>query len=505
MTESSNTSITVAAVAFIILLPVLIIAAGELQERLRQRGSLLEKPVRTLRNWFLPSAALLVIVTVLLDQPMESSIARLLATFALVSLTVAVMQAIRYAFARARKRAETPGIRSVPRLLILLPQIFVLLVASWLLVDAIWDVDLSGLVAALGVTSLIVSLALQPTLSGLASGFLILTDRPFQPGDWITVSGVEGVVTDIGWRTSSIQDRNRDVHVLPNSQISEATITNYSQPAQLHRVVVSLQVLYSNPPTRAEEMLLAAGRSTPNVLTDPPPHARIVAIDDPLMGWEVDLWIDDYAHMPQVKSDFGALIWYHSNRMSVPLPSPAYDLYHHDPIQEAADAEMPSDEIVAHLGLAAEFAELDAADFAALALTTRAVRYRRGELIIGHDGPDGQAFLLWQGEAKMVNADDPRASVTIGAGDIVGDLVPSLRLRVEHAVLAVTDCEMLVLNGHETGAIAARLPDVSGVWRETVAIRSARLTALPGIVDSLQLVTPDSADETEDSGEVSDS
>ena len=56
MIDSTNSTATAWAIAFVVLLPVLIIGAGELQERLRQRGSLFEKPIRTLRIWFLPSS-----------------------------------------------------------------------------------------------------------------------------------------------------------------------------------------------------------------------------------------------------------------------------------------------------------------------------------------------------------------------------------------------------------------------------------------------------------------
>jgi len=478
MSESANGPVTVWAIVFIVALPILIILAGELQERLRLRGSLLEKPLGTLRNLFLPAATALVIALGLFDIDKTSLLARVLSTVVVATATIAALQAIRYAFARARERSQTPGVRSVPKLLNIVPQLFVIVFAFWLLVSVVWDIDISGVFAALGVTSLIVSLALQPTLSGLASGMLLLSDRPFEPGDWISVDGgIEGVVTDIGWRTSQIQDRNRDVFVIPNYKLSEGTITNYSKPSPLHRVVVSLQVAYSNPPTRARAMLLAAAQATPNVLADPEPVVRVGPIDDPLMGYDVQMWIDDYKDAPQVKSDFGALVWYQSNRMGVPLPSPAYDLYHHDPLQEAADAEMTTDEIVDRLSLSSEFASVDRTALGELAKSVEAVRFRAGESIVTFDQPDPNVYLIWQGTARMVNPDDPRASVDIGAGGIVGDMVASARLRVPHRVVATTDCEVLVIEGHAAGALAADHPDVVAAWRQLVAIRSARLSA----------------------------
>ena len=53
----------------------------------------------------------------------------------------------------------------------------------------------------------------------------------------------------------------------------------------------------------ARSMLVAAAAATPGVLEDPPPTAVVVQIDDPLMGYEVHMWIDDYSIVPRVRSE----------------------------------------------------------------------------------------------------------------------------------------------------------------------------------------------------------
>ena len=263
--------VALSAMLLVLLLPVLIIAAGELQERLRLRGSALEEPVATLRNWVLPLVALWALLVWVFDVDTSNFFVRLIATGVLAAVTVAALQVIRDFTNRARERAKVPGVRHLPQLVLMLPRLLVIVVAGWLLFTAVWDVDLSGLFAALGVTSLIISLALQDTLSGLASGLLLVGDRPFNAGDWIRVEAedVEGRVVDINWRSSRIQDRNGDLFVVPNASISKATVINYDEPARLHRVVYPVQVAYSNPPTRAKEMLLAAALATEGVLEDP--------------------------------------------------------------------------------------------------------------------------------------------------------------------------------------------------------------------------------------------
>ena len=467
--------IIVWSAALIVVLPVLIIAAGEIQERLRQRGSALERPIATLRNWALPLAAAWTVAVYVLGVDSANFFVRILATGALLALTAAALQVIQYFVDRARDRWSIPGVGQIPQLALMLPRLAVLLVVGWFLVTGVWDIDLTGLLAALGVTSLIISLALQPTLSGLASGLLLLADRPFKPGDWVMVDEIEGTVVDVSWRTTRVQDRNGDVIVFPNSHLSEATIVNFAEPARLHRVVVSLTVAYANPPSRAQDMLLAAARATEGVLEDPPPVVFVTTIDDPLMGYDVHLWVDDHTITPRVKSDFGALVWYQSHRMGVPLPSPAFDLYHHDPIQEAADAELTLEELLAP----------DQAG--ARAVRPWGGRRRRarcglpsGALPRGRDDPrsgvvDRDTFVLWEGRVRIVASAEPTRFIDLGAGDIFGVMSGATRSEDPPAVIALTDCEVVVIEGDVVGAVASRDPELLDAWNKVTTIRARRV------------------------------
>ena len=192
------------------------------------------------------------------------------------------LRALRVLVARLAGRPRSDGRGPVPQLLLAVPRIVTLLVVAWVLLSSIWGVDLSAALTALGVTSLVVSFALQDTLSGLASGFLLLSDQPFQPGEWIQTGEDEGVVVDINWRTTRIRTRNGDLLIVPNSTLAKANILNHTAPAPLHRVVVPVQVAFSNPPTLAKQMLLAAAEGTAGVLDDPPPKVRVVVADDPM-------------------------------------------------------------------------------------------------------------------------------------------------------------------------------------------------------------------------------
>ncbi len=478
MTSFLTNSETIWAAFLIVLLPVLIIGAGEVQERLRQRGSLLEKPVATFRNWVLPLEALWILVVLIFDVSDSNILSRAIATALLVAAAAAVLQVLRFFTVQAAERAKIPGTRSVPQLFMMVPRLLVFLVAGWLLFSVIWNVDLTGLFAALGVTSLVISLALQDTLSGLASGFLLLSDKPFAPGDWIEVDDIEGQVVDTNYRSSRIRDRNGDLIVIPNSVLAGATLVNFDQPGGLHRVVVELQVAYANPPSNAIDMLLAAARATDGVLEEPPPKVLIVQIDDPLMGYKVLMWIDDYAIAPRVKSDFGALVWYQSHRMDVPLPSPAFDLYHHDPIQEAADATLTVEQLGQRIRRASVFSELSDRDVTELAEAATPERFRRGETILPAGVASREIYVLWSGRARIEVPDEADTHIDISNGDVFGVVSRARNKGLPQEVVAVSDCEVVRIDANTAGAVASRNPSLSDQLNQLLASRDRRLNPL---------------------------
>ncbi|MDH3225853.1 MAG: mechanosensitive ion channel [Thermoleophilia bacterium] len=477
MSEILDSSSAVWAIVIIIFLPALIIAFGEISERLRQRQSPFQQAVATVRTSVLPILAVWLLVVFGFDADPENAAVRWLATALLVAGIVAGAQLARALSRVSRSRSRDSGARPLPELLLFLPRLAIVLVGAWLVFVEVWGFDLSGLAAALGVSALVVSLALQSTLSGLASGVLLVSDRPFSPGDWIKVGDIEGRVIDVSWRSTRIHDRNGDLLVVENSKLAGDTIVNYDEPTRVHRVVVPVQVAYSNAPTRAKEMLLAAAAGTPGVLADPPPDIRVVQIDDPLMGYEAHLWVDDFTIAPQVSSDFGSLVWYQSHRLGVPLPSPAFDLYQHDPIQEAADAELTSEDLAQRIRRAPILAELSDEDIERLASDSRAVTYARGETILADEAETRDLFAVWQGLARMTvpgSDGEGLGIVDLGAGDVFG-LTGRSPQYTTPAIVAASDCEIIVISAETAGAVTSRNPELAKAINQLAVARQRRL------------------------------
>lgn len=479
------TSGTIWAATFIVVLPLVILAATEAEERLRQRQSPLRRPLVIARNWVLPAFALWSLLVPVLDVDTSSPVVIVVATWLAVAVIVVVLAVIGVVIDKVRGRTDDGGRQAVPQLLLALPRLAVFIVGGAIIVGGIWGVNLSAALTALGVTSLIVSFALQDTLSGLASGVLLLGDQPFQTGDWINVGGsggsggVDGVVIDISWRTSRIRDRNGDVIVVPNSELAAGSIVNYTEEGSLHRVVVPVQVAYVNAPTLAKEMLLDAARGTPGVLEQPPPNVRVVQIDDPLMGYQVDMWISDFAIEPRVVSDFGSLVWYQSHRHGVPLPSPAQDLFLWDgPTENAAGTPTPS-ELRTALSASPFLESLPDDELDRLSHGARAQRFARGELI-GVNGASSRALMvLVDGSAELVLLPDSGSTeitvATVNDGDLIGLLSGERVHGHSLALRAVSDCEIVTIDGEVAGEVGSRHAELANALDRMATTRRRRI------------------------------
>jgi small-conductance mechanosensitive channel len=479
MNVSAADSTLMWAVFFIVITPIVVIGAGELEGRLRYRDSAYVRALSVLRVWVLPLVAIWLISGAIFG--FSALIVRAVATAAVFAIGAELIALVSVFISSITARSVSGVRRSVPRLLLAVPKILVLIFIAWLLLEVVWDVDLSSLFAALGVTTLIISVALQDTLSGIASGFLLMLDRPFQPGDWIQADDIEGKVIDVNWRSSRIENRNKDLVVIPNSNLAGATIINFDEPARLHRVKVDLQVAFSNPPTLAKDMILDAASSVPGVLEEPAPSVHVIQIDDPLMGYEVRMWVDDFAIAPRVESDFRALVWYMSHRHDVPLPSPAFDLYNYDGLEIEAASKPDPAEVRARLIASQLLNEMDDSEIDRLASMSNEYRFAAGEAILTGQDHDSILFTLWDGQARMdlVGPNGYKRTMgTLTSGDVFSRDRSTDDDRYSLRVVAVSDCEVIGTDLDAAGPIIARNPSLLDALTQINSTRARRMSRL---------------------------
>ncbi len=93
------------------------------------------------------------------------------------------------------------------------------------LLKPVFGVEPTAFVTALGVTSVMVSLGLQDTISNLVGGLGLMIARVVKPGDQVTIGDVSGEVVDVTWRSTMVRARDGKVQVIPNSVLNKTTLT----------------------------------------------------------------------------------------------------------------------------------------------------------------------------------------------------------------------------------------------------------------------------------------
>jgi small-conductance mechanosensitive channel len=145
-----------------------------------------------------------------------------------------------------------------------------------------FDVDVSALLATLGVGGLAVALALKDTLENFFAGLHIMADRPIRQGDWVHIheTGDRGEVLKIGWRSTRILTLDHNTLVLPNVKLSSGAVTNLTvgDPSTVVRIQVG--VGYDCDPDRVAALLEEEARNAvgavPGLAAVPAPVALLI-------------------------------------------------------------------------------------------------------------------------------------------------------------------------------------------------------------------------------------
>jgi len=194
-----------------------------------------------------------------------------------------IILVIGWTIATWAKRGLEAGLARVPMDLTLKPLIasmarYIILVLTLLLVVQQFGVQTTSLIAVLGAAGLAIGLALQGTLSNVASGVMLLVLRPYRVGQFVEIAGgKQGTVREIGLFTNLLVTRDGVYVSIPNSEIFGATIINFSRE-RMRRVTFLVPVDRANDLAKAQTVIVETLAGLDGVMSEPAPTAIISEI-----------------------------------------------------------------------------------------------------------------------------------------------------------------------------------------------------------------------------------
>lgn len=118
----------------------------------------------------------------------------------------------------------------------------------------IFNVNITALIASLGIGGLAVALAAQDTLANLLGSFIIYLDSPFKPGDTIEFGETSGMVEHVGFRTTRIRTFNKSLLIVPNKKIADSILNNITS-SEMRRVKFTIGLTYQTESTQITSLI----------------------------------------------------------------------------------------------------------------------------------------------------------------------------------------------------------------------------------------------------------
>lgn len=181
-------------------------------------------------------------------------------------------------------------------------------------------VQTTSFMAVIGAAGLAIGLALQGSLSNFASGFLIILFKPFKVGDYVEAGGVSGTIYKITVFTTEYRTIDNKKIIVPNSQIMNGTITNYTSEAN-RRVDMVFGVGYGSDIKKVRDVLQGIINKHELIQKDPEPFVRLAEMADSSLNFKVrawtkteDYWTVYFDLMEQTKIEFD------KNEINIPFP-----------------------------------------------------------------------------------------------------------------------------------------------------------------------------------------
>jgi len=198
----------------------------------------------------------------------------------------------------------------------------VFVVGTLMALNQIPGVDVTSLLAGLGILGFTIGFALQDIARNFIAGLLILLRDPFSVGDAVEVAGHAGSVVEITMRDTVLKTWDGILEIIPNLDVYSNPIVNYSE-LPLRRRTVAIGLGYGEDVARAKQLILGVIQDTEGVVDEPAPELLTEEFGDATLNLAARFWINQDSHsIFGVQSDVVDAINDLAERENIDMPYP---------------------------------------------------------------------------------------------------------------------------------------------------------------------------------------
>ncbi len=188
-------------------------------------------------------------------------------------------------------------------------------------------IETTSFIAIFGAAGLAVGLALQGSLSNFAAGVLIVLFRPYRVGNYVEAAGVSGTIEQVQILTTILTTPDNKQIIVPNSQIMNSIITNFSAK-ETRRVDMVVGVSYSDDLDKVRKTLEELVAADDRILADPPCKIAVSELADSSVNFVVRPWVNA-ADFWGVKFELTEAIKKRFDQEGISIPFPQRDVHLH--------------------------------------------------------------------------------------------------------------------------------------------------------------------------------
>ena len=289
------------------------------------------------------------------------------------------------------------------------------------------NVNLAGLITTSAALTVVIGLAAQTTLGNFFSGLVLQMEHPFSIGDWITYSEYTGRVVGITWKSTRIVTRDNVLIYLPNNELSNGILVNFTKPDRRMIGRLNLGLEYDAPPNKVRDVISMVLEQNPRVLPSPRPQIRLTSFDDSSVNYEIIFWFNNYLHLPKIKAEINDQLWYALRRNNIGIPYPIRDTQHAhiERRHRQKERQVLSVKIKALLDSVPLFEALPPEDRQTIAEQATIEEYGNGERIVRQDESGDSLFIILNGACEVVLEKEGKAEkkvATIHQGNFFGEM-----------------------------------------------------------------------------------
>jgi small-conductance mechanosensitive channel len=240
----------------------------------------------------------------------------------------------------AAKRHIDPGLRYT---IVRLVRYALMTVGIMVALKQAFAVDLTSIAVIFTALSVGIGFGLQYLAADIASGFILLFERPIRVGDRITIGDDEGDVQSINLRTTVVTTNDRIAIIVPNSKLVGQRVINWSYGDPRARISIPIGVADDSDIQLVTETLLDAAKDVDNVLIDPPGQVQFLKFGDYSLDFRLLVWTNQPRRHAQIRSDINYRIarLFRERNIRIPYPTQEF-LMRKTESPERVDAELMS-------------------------------------------------------------------------------------------------------------------------------------------------------------------